>query len=105
MVDEGAPACVSDLVVELEFLARIKVAQLEDLEYTKINQLLRHKGFALRMRGCSPISNKCVSEDEGLRKEIMSKAHYSLYTIHPRSTKMYKDEKMMELVFSTDFHP
>jgi hypothetical protein len=45
------------------------------------------------MLGCSPISNKCVSEGEGLRKEIMSKTHHSLYAIHSRSNKMYRDVK------------
>jgi hypothetical protein len=57
------------------------------------------------MMGCSPISNKCVSEDVGLRKEIMSKAHHSRYTVYPESTKIYKDKKRMKLEFSTDFHP
>jgi hypothetical protein len=57
------------------------------------------------MMGCSPVSNEYVSEDEGLRKEIMSKIHHSLYTLLPRSTKMYKDEKSAELEFSTNFQP
>ena len=48
VVDEGASARLSNLVIGLGLL----VAQLEDLEYTKIRQLLRHKGFALRMLGC-----------------------------------------------------
>jgi hypothetical protein len=74
---------------------------LEDPKCTKIKQLLRHKGFALRMLGCSPISDECVSEDEGLRKEILSKTHHSPYTVHPRSTKMYKDEERSGLEFST----
>jgi hypothetical protein len=29
---------------------------LEDPKFTKIRQLIRHKGFVLRMLGCSPIS-------------------------------------------------
>jgi hypothetical protein len=45
------------------------------------------------MLGCSPISNECVSEGEGLRKEILSKTHHSLYAIHSRSSKMYIDVK------------
>ena len=53
------------------------------------------------MLGCSPISNECVSEDEGLRKEILSKAHHSSYTIHSGSTKMYKDEERSGLELST----
>jgi hypothetical protein len=30
----------------------------------------------------------CLPESGGLRKKIMSKAHYSPYTVHPRDTKM-----------------
>jgi hypothetical protein len=41
-----------------------------------------------------------VLEGEGLRKEILSKTHHSPYTVHPRSTKMYKDEKRAKLDFS-----
>ena len=40
-------------------------------------------------------------EDEGLRNEILSKAHHSLYTVHSGSTKMYKDEERSGLEFST----
>ena len=39
--------------------------------------------------------------DEGLRKEILSKTHHSLYTVHLGSTKMYKDAERSGLEFST----
>ena len=55
------------------------------------------------MLGCSPISDECVSGDEGLRKEILSKTHHSLNTVHSGSTKMYKDEERSGLEFSTCF--
>jgi hypothetical protein len=42
-----------------------------------------------------------VLEGEGLRKDILSKTHQYPYTIHPRSTKMYKGEEMSELEYST----
>jgi hypothetical protein len=42
-----------------------------------------------------------VSKGEGLRKEILSKTHHSLNTVHPGSTKIYKDEERSELEFST----
>ena len=35
----------------------------------------------------------CVSGIGGLRKEIMSEAHHSLYTVHPKNTKMSHDVK------------
>ena len=53
------------------------------------------------MLGCSPISDEYVSGDEGLRKEILSKAHHSSYTVHSGSTKMYKDEERSGLELST----
>ncbi|XP_042044005.1 uncharacterized protein LOC121789673 [Salvia splendens] len=35
----------------------------------------------------------CVPNDETLRNEIMSEAHETSYTTHPRSTKMHQDMK------------
>jgi hypothetical protein len=48
VVDEGVFAHLSNLVIGLGLFA----ARLEDPEYTKIRQLLRHQDFALRMLGC-----------------------------------------------------
>jgi hypothetical protein len=56
VVDEGEPAHLSNFVVESGLLAWIKATRLEDSECTKIKQLLRHKGFTLRLMGCSPMS-------------------------------------------------
>jgi hypothetical protein len=52
VVDESASAHLSNLVVGSGLLALIKIVQLKDPECTKIRQLLRHKGFALRMLRC-----------------------------------------------------
>ncbi|GKF29537.1 hypothetical protein Tco_0095879 [Tanacetum coccineum] len=35
----------------------------------------------------------CVPNDQALREKVMTKAHSSLFTIHPGSTKMYRDLK------------
>ena len=35
----------------------------------------------------------CVPDEDKLRKEIMEEAHFSAYSIHPGSTKMYHDLK------------
>ena len=48
VIDEGVSARLSNLVAGLGLLAN----RLEDPECTKIRQLLRHKGFTLRMLGC-----------------------------------------------------
>jgi hypothetical protein len=35
----------------------------------------------------------CVPRIRGLRKEIMSEAYHSPYSVHPEGTKMYRDVK------------
>jgi len=35
----------------------------------------------------------CVPKDEELRREILSEAHASMFSIHPEATKMYRDLK------------
>jgi hypothetical protein len=56
VIDDGTYARLFNLVVESGLLAWIKDAWLEDPVCTKIKHLLRHKGFALRMMDCSPMS-------------------------------------------------
>jgi hypothetical protein len=56
VIDEGASAHLSNLVVGSGLLAWMKAIRLEGPECTKIRQLLKHKAFALRMLGCSPMS-------------------------------------------------
>ena len=53
------------------------------------------------MLGCSPNSDEYVSKGEGQRKEILTENHHSSYTVHSKSTKMYKDEERSGLEFST----
>jgi hypothetical protein len=74
-------------------LAKIKAAQLEDPECAKIKQLLEEgkaKKFCLKDDGLlTYFKQVCVLENGGLRKEIMSEAHRSVYIVHPGGTKMY----------------
>ena len=56
VVDEDAFARLSHLVVGSRLPAWIKVTRLEGPKCTKIRQLLRHKGFTLKMIGCSSMS-------------------------------------------------
>ena len=97
IVGEGIPVHWANLMVQSELLARIKAAQLEDPECAKIKQLLaigKIKDFCLKEdRLLTHFKQVCVSGIEGLRKEIMSEAHHSPYTVHPRGTKMYRDMK------------
>ena len=40
----------------------------------------------------------CVPKDEEMRKQILSEAHETPYSVHPGATKMYKDLKNELLV-------
>jgi hypothetical protein len=97
VVGEGTPVHLANLMVQSELLARIKVAQLEDPECAKIKQLLaegKAKEFCLKDDGLlTHFKQVCVLRTGGLRKEIMSEAHHSPYTVHLGGTKMYRDVK------------
>jgi hypothetical protein len=97
VVGKGMHVQLANLMDYSELLARIKVAQLEDLECAKIKYLLEEgkaKEFCLKDNWLLTNFKKvCVSKSGGLRKEIMSEAHRSLYTVHPGDTKMYRDMK------------
>jgi hypothetical protein len=97
VVGEGMPVHLANLMVQSELLARIKAAQLEDHECAKIKQLLTEgkvKEFCLKEDGLlTHFKQVCVPGIGELRKEIMSEAHHSPYTVHPRGTKMYRDVK------------
>ena len=54
---------------------------------------VRKMSFVLQRMGYSPILCKRVPKSRGLRNEIMSEAHHSLYIVHPGGTKMYQDVK------------
>ena len=52
------------------------------------------RDFAIDSEGTLRMSTRlCVPDVDELRKEIMEEAHFSAYSIHPGSTKMYRDLK------------
>jgi hypothetical protein len=95
VVGKGTHIHLANLAVQSELLAWIKAAQLEDFECAKIKQLLKKgkaKEFCLKEDGLlTHFRQVCVLRSGGLRKEIMSEAHHSPYTVHPESTKMYQN--------------
>jgi hypothetical protein len=95
VVGEGTPVHLANLMVQSELLTRIKEAQLEDPECAKIKQLLakgKAKEFCLKEDGLlTYFKQVCILGIRGLRKEIMSEAHHSRYTVileAPRCTVM-----------------
>jgi hypothetical protein len=97
VVGEGMPVHLANLMVQSELLARIKVAQLEDPKCAKIKKLLaegKAKEFCLKEDGLlTHFKQVCIPRIGGLRKEIMSEAHHSPYTMHLGGTKLYRDVK------------
>jgi hypothetical protein len=95
VVGEGTLVYLANLMVQSKLLARIKVAQLKDPKYAKIKQLHvggKAKDICLKEDGLLiHFKQVCVSVIGGLRKEIMSEAHHSPYTMHSGGTKMYCD--------------
>jgi hypothetical protein len=57
----------------------------------KINKGL---GFYMKTDGLLMYQNRiCVLNDEEIKKLILEEAHFSLYSVHPGGTKMYRDLK------------
>ncbi|XP_070041056.1 uncharacterized protein [Nicotiana tomentosiformis] len=95
--DSGDSGVVLQNTAKSSLIAEVRERQYEDPEMVELRErvpqqkkpLLEIKGDGfLRYRGCL-----CVLDIAGQRDRIMSEAHYSWYSIHPGSTKMYHDIK------------
>jgi ribonuclease HI len=87
------------IVVEVEPMleAEIKKAQLEDEKLKEIRQLIKENktsDFTEDGNGTLWLGKHiCVPNMKPIRELILQGAHDSAYSIHPGSTKMYKDLK------------
>jgi hypothetical protein len=83
--------------IESPLHERIATAQLIDEEVQKIKQRLEERDpkfdcFRRDDKGIVWFGQRLViPQDQNLRKEILDEAHLSKFTIHPGSTKMYRD--------------
>ena len=79
------------------YLDRVKVAQIRDPQLQKILfevQQGQSRDFIIDNEGTLRLGTRlCVPDVDELRKDIMEEAHFSAYSIHPGSTKMYHDLK------------
>ena len=79
------------------YLDRVKAAQRRDPQLQKIIfevQQGQSRDFVIYSEGTLRLGTKlCVPDVDELRKEIMEKVHFSTYSIHPSSTKMYHELK------------
>ena len=84
---------VAKFRVRLVYLDRVKVAQGKDPQLQKI--LLEVKQgklaeFVVDEEGVLRMGTRlCAPDVDDLSKEILEEAHYSAYSVHPSSTKIY----------------
>jgi hypothetical protein len=92
---------VNDATVAMEVKPSLEVEiqerQLEDAKLQEIQQLIRDNktsDFLEDSQGTLWLGKRiCVPNLRHLRELILQEAHDSTYSIHPGSTKMYKDLK------------
>ncbi|GJR68577.1 putative nucleotidyltransferase, ribonuclease H [Tanacetum coccineum] len=94
----GMIACFDSIILHnLERLDVIKEAQRDDGELWAIVQNVedgKHTEFSVDDDGVVWFEDRlCVPNDQALREKVMTEAHSSPFTIHPGSTKMYRDLK------------
>ena len=79
------------------YLDRVKTAQRRDPQLQKIRfevQQGQSRDYMIDSEGTLSLGTRLyVPNVEELRKEIMEEAHFSAYSIHQGSTKMYHDLK------------
>jgi hypothetical protein len=83
--------------VEPTLEAEICEGQLEDAKLKEIRQLIRDNNtsdFTEDSQGTLWLGKRiCVPNLKPIKESILREAHHSAYSIHPGSTKMYKDLK------------
>ncbi|GJT74185.1 putative nucleotidyltransferase, ribonuclease H [Tanacetum coccineum] len=93
----GSDGYWASMRIESNLMLQIKEAQRDDGELWAIVQNVedgKHTEFRVDDEGVVWFEDRlCVPNDQTLREKIMTEAHSSPFTIHPGSTKMYKDLK------------
>ena len=97
VITERVEARLASLSLQPIPLERIKAKQRLNNEGIGILEALKRgqrKDLRLDEEGSIQFGDRLwVPEMVGLRSEILREAHSSPYSVHPRSTKMYKDLK------------
>ncbi|GJV74322.1 putative nucleotidyltransferase, ribonuclease H [Tanacetum coccineum] len=93
----GSSGYWASMRIESNLMLQIKEAQRDDGELWAIVQNVedgKHTEFSVDDDGVVWFEDRlCVPNDQALREKVMTEAHSSPFTIHPGSTKMYKDLK------------
>ncbi|GKB23761.1 transposon ty3-G gag-pol polyprotein [Tanacetum coccineum] len=93
----GSGGYWASMRIESNLMLQIKEAQRDDGELWAIVQNVedgKHTEFSIDDDGVVWFEDRlCVPNDQALREKVMTEAHSSPFTIHPGSTKMYRDLK------------
>ncbi|GJX58019.1 retrotransposon protein, putative, ty3-gypsy subclass [Tanacetum coccineum] len=93
----GSDGYWASMRIESNLMLQIKEAQRDDGELWAIVQNVedgKHTEFSVDDDGVVWFEDRlCVPNDQALREKVMTEAHSSPFTIHPGSTKMYRDLK------------
>ncbi|XP_070007835.1 uncharacterized protein [Nicotiana sylvestris] len=97
LVDYGNGGVVLQNAAKSSLIVEVKERQYKDPELVKLRERVpQQKKSLLELKRDGVLRYKgrlCVLYVAGLRDRIMLEAHYSWYSIHPGSTKMYYDIK------------
>ncbi|KAL1212329.1 hypothetical protein V5N11_006531 [Cardamine amara subsp. amara] len=78
---------------QADLLSRVRLAEEKDEGLVKASREAGSE-YQVSANGTILVSGRvCVPLDEDLRREILSEAHASMFSIHPGATKMYRDLK------------
>ena len=98
MVPYGLIEQLSTLSLEPTILDKIKKSQNLDPYLSKLKTEIedgKRKDFQVSPGGVIRFGDRlCVPDCENLRREILAEAHTTPYSVHPGTTKMYKDLKL-----------
>ena len=86
---------MASLTIQPTLIEKIKSSQVDDAQIVKIiEEVQEGKRPELNVSndGVLRIGKRlCVPNDFALKKEIMEEDHHTPYSVHPGSTKMYRD--------------
>ena len=86
---------MASLIIQPTLIKKIKGSQVDDAQIVKIiGEVQEGKRLEFNMSndGVLRFRNRLwVPNDFALKKEIMEEAHRTPYSMHPGSTKMYRD--------------
>ena len=89
---------LATMTLQSTLLERVKQSQLTNLYLIKQKGQLesgKSTNFSMSINGTLKYKNRlCVLDDEELKKEILTEAHTTLYSLHSGTIKMYNDLKM-----------